>query len=128
MKKNFARGLVISLLWLLVLGQGIQALLLLPGEVTRFEGDDQAINFDLPWPMTISDEGGILQAAEDGGKGFIVNAKSGNYSFTISLLGLLPLKQMRVNVIPQLELVPSGHSIGVKLSETGVIVAGLDSI
>ena len=44
------------------------------------------------------------------------------------MLGLLPLKQMRVNVIPQLELVPSGHSIGVKLSETGVIVAGLDSI
>lgn len=128
MKKNFARGLVISLLWLLVLGQGIQALLLLPGEVTRFEGDDQAIDFDLRWPITISDAGGILQAADDAGKGFIVNAKSGNYSFTISLLGLLPLKQMRVNVIPHLELVPSGHSIGVKLSESGVIVAGLDSI
>lgn len=128
MKKSFARGLVISLLMLLVLAQGIQAMLLLPGEVTRFEGDGQSIDIDLPWPMTISDAGGILQAADGAGKGFILNAKSGNYSFTISLLGLLPLRQMQVNVIPHLDLVPSGHSIGVKLSETGVMVAGLDSI
>lgn len=128
LKKSFARVLVLSLLLILLVAQGIQALLLLPREVTRFEGDEQSISFDLPWPIRISDNGGILQAVDDTSKGYILNAKSGNYSFTFSLLGLLPLKQMQVNVIPHLDLVPSGHSIGVKLSDTGVIIAGLDGI
>ena len=128
MKKRFAMCLVAFLL-LLMFGQGLQALLLIPAEVTRFEGDDQSISFELPWAIKISDSDGILEAADEAGKGFILKAvKSGNYRFSFSLLGIIPLKQMQVNVIPHLELMPSGHSIGVKLAESGVIVAGLDSI
>ena len=54
--------------------------------------------------------------------------RAGNYRFSFNLLGLIPLKQMQVNVIPPLRLAPSGHSIGVRLSERGVIIAGLDSV
>ena len=122
-------AICLAALLLLILGQGVQALLLLPSEVTRFEGDEQSISFDLPWAIKISDNSGLLGAADDAGKGIILKAvRSGNYSFSFSLLGLLPLKQLQVNVIPQLELTPSGHSIGVKLAESGVIVAGIDSI
>lgn len=113
----------------LFLGQGLYTLMLIPSEVTQFQGDEQSIDFDLPWAIRISDSSGILKLADEVGEGFILQAeKTGNYQFTFNLLGIIPLKRMQVNVIPPLELVPSGHSIGVKLSEFGVIVAGLDSI
>lgn len=128
MKIKIVLFLVVALL-LLTLSQGIQALLLIPSEVTGFEGDEQQINFGLPWTIRLSDSNGILEAADEIGEGFILKAKrSGNYSCSFNLLGLIPLKQMRVNVIPHIELMPSGHSIGVKLAEAGVIVAGLDSV
>ena len=85
-------------------------------------------DFALPWGVRISDKSGILELAEVG-KGFVLRAeKSGNYSFSFNLLGIIPLKEMQVNVIPPIELVPSGHSIGVRLSEYGVVIAGLDSV
>ena len=128
LKLRIVLVLMASLL-LLTLSQGVQALLLIPSEVTGFEGDEQSINFNLPWTIRISDSNGILEAADEMGKGFILKAeKSGNYSFSFNLLGLIPLKRMQVTVIPHIELMPSGHSIGVKLAESGVIVAGLDSV
>jgi len=128
LKLRIVMFLVASLL-LLTLSQGFQALLLIPSEVTGFEGDEQPIKFGLPWTIRISDSNGILEAADEIGEGFILKAeRSGNYSCSFNLLGLIPLKQMRVNVIPHIELMPSGHSIGVKLAESGVIVAGLDSV
>lgn len=122
---KFCLGIVVLALILL---PGIRAVMLIPSEVTQFEGEEQSLDFALPWGVRISDSNGILELAEVG-KGFVLRAeKSGNYNFSFSLLGIIPLKQMQVNVIPQVRLVPSGHSIGVRLSEHGVVVAGLDSV
>lgn len=112
----------LAALVLLAVGQGMQALLLLPAEVTRFEGE-QSWGQDLPWAVKLVGE----ERGEEGG-GSLNAAKAGCYRLSYSLLGLLPLRQVEVTVIPRLELIPSGHSIGVKLAESGVIVAGLDSI
>lgn len=113
----------------MLFGQGLQTLLMIPSEVTQFQGEEQSIDFDLPWAIRISDSSGILRMADEVGEGFILTAeKTGNYHFTFNLLGFIPLKRMQINVIPPLRLMPSGHSIGVKLSEFGVVVAGLDSI
>lgn len=126
MKKTMAVCLAAMLL--LFLGQGVQALLLLPAEVTRFEGDEQSIHFDLPWAVKIDDLNGFF-GGTDSGRGIThQGVKSGSYSISFSFLGLFPRKQVQVNIIPPLALMPSGHSIGVKLAESGVIVAGLDSI
>ncbi|HEX3031715.1 MAG TPA: SpoIVB peptidase, partial [Bacillota bacterium] len=42
----------------------------------------------------------------------------------VSLFGLIPLRQMVVDVIPQVRLIPGGHSIGVTLNSQGVMVVG----
>ncbi|QGG46534.1 SpoIVB peptidase [Heliorestis convoluta] len=48
----------------------------------------------------------------------------GRISVTLRLLGLIPLKNIIVDVMPPLELLPGGHSIGVMLHSEGVIVVG----
>lgn len=111
-----------------VMVESMHTLLLIPSEVTQFEGDKQTIDFNLPWGIKVTDSSGILKLADQVEEGFVLSAeKTGSYQFTFDLLGI-PLKRMQVNVIPQIELTPSGHSIGVKLSDYGVMVAGLDSI
>src|SRR5690554_1367385 len=103
--------------------------MMIPSEVTQFEGEEQSLDFGLPWGVQIKDTNGILKLADEVGEGVVLQTnESGNYDFTFNLLGLIPLKRMQVNVIPQVKLVPSGHSIGVKVSDYGVMVAGLDSV
>ena len=42
----------------------------------------------------------------------------GNVNLELSLFkGLIPIKQLTVSVLPEMELVPGGHSIGIKLHE-----------
>jgi stage IV sporulation protein B len=39
--------------------------------------------------------------------------KPGNVSLELKLLGLIPLKKINVDVVPEIRLIPGGHSIGV---------------
>ncbi len=127
-KKILKLGLLLLILGMF-LAPGVNTLLLIPSEVTQFEGEEHPLDFDLPWGIRIIDKNGILKLADEVGGGFVLRAeRAGNYRFSFNLLGLIPLKQMQVNVIPPLRLAPSGHSIGVRLSERGVIIAGLDSV
>jgi stage IV sporulation protein B len=49
----------------------------------------------------------------------------GNVNLEISLFrGLIPIRQLTVSVLPEMKLVPGGHSIGIKLHEKGVLVVG----
>ena len=49
----------------------------------------------------------------------------GDVTLELSIFrGLLPLKQLTVNVLPSMEVLAGGHSIGIKLYEEGIIVAG----
>ena len=41
-----------------------------------------------------------------------------------SLFGWIPLRRITVNVLPEIKLVPGGHSIGIKLRAQGVSVVG----
>ncbi len=51
--------------------------------------------------------------------------QKGSVDLEISLFnGLIPLRQISVNVLPELELMVGGHSIGIKLHAEGVIVVG----
>lgn len=53
-----------------------------------------------------------------------VVTKPGKVSLELRLFGLIPLKKINVDVLPNLNLVPGGHSIGVLLRTEGVMVVG----
>ncbi|MDD4146166.1 MAG: SpoIVB peptidase [Clostridia bacterium] len=50
--------------------------------------------------------------------------KPGQVSLELKLFGLIPLKKINVDVVPDLRLMPGGHSIGVLLRTEGVMVVG----
>lgn len=53
-----------------------------------------------------------------------VAAKPGQVNMQFRLFGFLPVKSVTVDVIPNLEVIPGGHSIGVLLNSQGVMVVG----
>ena len=48
----------------------------------------------------------------------------GEVKLEFSLFGRIPLRRVTVNVLPEVRLVPGGHSIGIKLRSQGVNVVG----
>lgn len=48
----------------------------------------------------------------------------GQVKLELTLFGLIPLRQIIVDVLPEVYLFPGGHSIGIKLNSQGVSVVG----
>lgn len=54
--------------------------------------------------------------------------KPGQLKLQLKLFGVIPLKSINVDVLPEIELVAGGHSIGVLLRTEGVMVVGYSPI
>ena len=52
----------------------------------------------------------------------------GQVSLELKLFGLIPFKKINVDVVPEIRLMPGGHSIGVLLRTEGVMVVGYSPI
>jgi len=48
----------------------------------------------------------------------------GSVNLEFRLFGVIPLRELTVNVLPEKKLMPGGHSIGIKLHSEGVLVVG----
>ena len=56
------------------------------------------------------------------------SSAQGIYNLKFKLFGVIPVKKMRVFVLPEKKVIPGGHSLGVKLRPDGVIVVGFASV
>lgn len=54
----------------------------------------------------------------------LVATKPGEANIKFKLFGFIPVKDMDVDVVPRIELVPGGHAIGILLKSQGVTVVG----
>lgn len=50
--------------------------------------------------------------------------ETGQFNLSLRLFGLIPLKNLVVNVLPEVWVIPGGHSVGVMLPTDGVVVVG----
>lgn len=57
-------------------------------------------------------------------EGWPVATKPGLANIQIRLFGILPVKNVKVEILPQTRVIPGGHSVGVLLHSEGVIVVG----
>ncbi|MGI6066565.1 MAG: SpoIVB peptidase [Bacillota bacterium] len=60
--------------------------------------------------------------------GSAVAAEPGKLSLELKAFGFIPLKSMMVNVLPQIKVIPGGHSVGVILQTEGVMVVGHSAV
>jgi len=52
----------------------------------------------------------------------------GTANLQLKILGLIPYKNIKINVVPKIKIIPGGQSVGVRLNTDGVLVVGTADI
>lgn len=103
----------------------------LPPHMRIIQGEAALFNVNYPLTVTVSQNSTDSIRVKSQSSGytisrpvFLESVKLGHATVEFKLLGLIPIRTVQVDVLPQLRLVPGGHSIGVVLHSRGVIVVG----
>ncbi len=99
----------------------------IPNEINLVEGQTYEVSQNLPFRVFVNQgQEDVIQLDTDSfksGASFHINSiKGGTANLKFKLLGIIPYKNVMVNVVPELKVVPGGHSVGIKLKSEGVIV------
>lgn len=103
----------------------------IPNEIRVFEGNSSVLKFSFPVSSTATSSnpevvqvGQFNQEEEAAMTAMNVAAlKSGTAELEFKL-GSLPVKKVKVNVLPDVKVYPGGQTIGVKLNSAGALVVG----
>jgi stage IV sporulation protein B len=103
-----------------------------PSELRLMAGMPYQLDLPLPFGLSVSvDRPGLVvndyellpnEARLEYGSCALVSAEPGNMHVQFKLFGFLPLHRMSVEVVPPIEVVPSGQSIGVTIEATTMVV------
>ncbi len=122
-------GALAAAMAMLMLSPQLGALSRLPDEMVLDAGTVTVIPVSAALRADASgDEGaiaGVETRTDAGGSSLALTAgDSGEGRLTFRLLGLLPLRTVKLSVQPQRRLVPGGQSVGVAMTTGGVVVVG----
>ncbi|MTI48185.1 MAG: SpoIVB peptidase [Firmicutes bacterium] len=110
-----------------------------PSQMDIFRGENETIDILFPFTVKLHDNNNkreVLKFIEDREedeslKVSVRNSykfksiENGEAKLEFKLLGLIPIKNVNINVVDNLYLVPGGNTIGVKLETKGVLVVAL---
>ncbi|WP_353892363.1 SpoIVB peptidase [Proteinivorax hydrogeniformans] len=110
-----------------------------PESVRMFTGQEHYLDFGLPMGVSVKGEANdfYINGAPISNDSLpldtsetlaMLPGETGSYELTFNLLGLIPLRKVNVEVVPPMEVIPGGESIGVRVSDEGVIVVGTDKV
>ncbi len=133
-----AAALVLSVLVLVVaFSPPVRSLTSLPGEMRLLLGEEERVEIiGLPIPAVIrADRDGLIHINDEVARGgeWRVNLAAplalrplteGRCQLDLALFGLFSLRRIAVEVVPRVEVVPGGESIGILLRTRGVTVVG----
>ncbi len=130
---------IVTLVVLAVYSVQIYDIIVFPSQIDIFKGENETI--DILYPFTVKllqnkNEKPVLSFTDDNGdnKTLKVSIKNsyefetinkGNAKLVFNLFGIIPLKEVNINVVDNIYLVPGGNTIGVKLNTKGVLVVAL---
>lgn len=118
----------------------IQTISMIPGRVTLLEGEEYVYDFKSPYLVSIeADKDGIVELRhrdiKTSGDYFSLSNpislrthKYGRVSLRLKAFGLIPLKTMQVDIMPNKKLAACGNTVGVKLAIDGILVIGLSDV
>lgn len=106
----------------------------MPGEMRLFQGQNAQIHSALPVQAEVSvDRPDVIMLNGGNSSSMKVSLgnplnlsslSSGEAKLRMKLFGQIPLKTVKVNVIPDLKVIPGGQTIGVKVKSAGILVVG----
>lgn len=127
------RIIIISLL--LIISSFLFALqkneiLFYPGKLNVVKGEDRNLNISFPFSLDYKNGDSKVQTIyNEGSKSYNLNGlETGEEQLKLKLLGVIPLKNVKLNVIERPHLVPGGNAIGVRLNTRGVLVVAITDV
>lgn len=117
-----------------------KVLLTIPGEMVLIEGEEYIYNINSLFPLSIkADTDGIIKIngqnidTTANHIGFsrpvsLCSAKGGNVKLNLTFFGLLPVKMVNVDIVPNKQIVACGNTVGVKLKLDGILVIGISDV
>ncbi|GGE10482.1 SpoIVB peptidase [Marinithermofilum abyssi] len=136
-QRKLKKWLGLFLVCILVWGgtsTGFQQCFSFPKEMRLFAGSFKTLRLSLPTSATVSASNPDL--VEINGKGhlpvrvnlkepfILTSKKTGQAQVTLKLFGKVPFKRFRLQILPDIRVIPGGQSIGVKLRAQGMLVVG----
>lgn len=125
---------LVFFVWMCTLSTPFQQYASLPEEMRFFPGEQKQLSLTIPVHAQVSVHNpDIVKVNGNHSKAFQVDLQepislqSENAGWTemqLKLFGKIPLKKIKVNVVPDLRLIPGGQTIGVKLKSKGILVVG----
>lgn len=121
---------------LLIIYLYIASISLFPNSITLMQGDN--LNFYALWGVTVKEiqntnpnigeykQGELIEASSSAEQSKIEEV--GKIDLSVSLFQHIPVKEVSLNVIPKMTVVPLGNAIGLKLYTEGVLIVGMTEI
>ncbi len=111
----------------------IAAIFSFPEEINVIQGQSTKLNDSFIFSLVLDNNNQNhidLKNASEVMSSFtmIYGNNQGKINGKVKLFNLLPIKNVALNVMPDLKLIPSGEAIGVKIEAKGVLVVGMSSI
>ncbi len=104
-----------------------------PNELRIFSGQLKQLHYGMPVHAQVTVDPPTLQVngsstrlhSVDLNKPLSIEAnQSGPATIKLKLFGKIPFKTVKVNVVPDLKVIPGGQTIGVKVRSAGIMVVG----
>jgi stage IV sporulation protein B len=132
-------GLTVALLFVaLCWFTPIHQLASIPHELRILQGASTALDIGLPSIATVTTSepavvsvSGTQQDPATAHQKFplqLDSGRTGSANLQVKLFGVIPVKSVHVNVVPDLKVIPGGQSIGVKLKSSGIMVVGYNLV
>ena len=140
-KSNIKKSIGIFLIILLLaisFNSSFQDIANFPKELYVLQGEQRILDFNIPFQLNaVTKENNIVEVNGLKKNKYNLNLnqpikllsnETGEIDLQIKIFGFLPIRSMKLKVLPDVKLYPGGQSIGVKLKTKGVIVVGLSEI
>ncbi|GAA3405434.1 SpoIVB peptidase [Paenibacillus hodogayensis] len=104
-----------------------------PNELRLFTGQEKELRLSMPVHAQATVNPDVVKVNGSAEHSFQVDlnrpislesASSGETQLQLRLFGKIPLKTVKVNVMPDLKVIPGGQTIGVKIKSDGIMVVG----
>jgi len=112
-----------------------------PSEIKLLQGQEKVFDFSVPMEASITDEEaiGVLYVNSkplskeviniDLQEPFSVSSESlGEYEVLLKLFGIIPIKEISVEVIEESEVIPGGNIVGLQIETNGILVLGTGEV
>ena len=128
---------ILLLFILLFLYIYVASVTLVPNSIILMQGE--SLNLATLWGISIKEnensnpnigEYNLNNTIETATKNIEDNSlnETGKIDLSLNLLDKIPLKEISVNVIPKVKVIPLGNAIGLKLYTEGVLIVGMSEI